>query len=158
MADKTAATVRQIKERFPQATAEFIVKAMEEEMAMEDVDAKMMEELTAQVEELKAENEKLHAQLDEYSAKSQEEEEPTAEGDDEPEAEEEEEKKPAAKRSGNQPVAQRSGTGTFSTYKAQWDSKVEACIAKGMSRPKAIQRVNRDNPGLRENYLNEVRG
>lgn len=172
MADKNVATVKAIRKRYPKASAEFIVKAMDEEMAMEDVDAAINAELqetvaklTAEMDEMKAENEELKAKakaMEDEEPSAMDDEEPSAMDDDEPEAmdddDEPEARRPAAKaRPGTRPVARRrSGGVNTQSARAEWQAAIEKYEAKGMARPKAVQAANKANPGLRERMMKEA--
>ena len=145
-----AVNVKTIKAKFPMASSDFIVKAMEEEMTEEQVAEELLKELAEKNGELSA---RLAAMEDEL-AKA------TAEGDEEePEAMEEEEEKPVkASRKGAAPVARVASEPTSLSARARWKQAVDGYVAKGLSKQKAAQRANRDNPGLREEMLEELNG
>lgn len=144
-----AMTVNQIKAKFPKASSDFIVRAMEEEMTEEQVMQELLEEITSENEELKA---KLAAMEEEQTvAKAMEEEEVTAEDD--------EEEQPVAKvkaKSGAKPVARVSGQPQGKPAKVQWDEAIRSYTAQGLRRDEAARRANKANPGLRERMLAEV--
>jgi hypothetical protein len=48
---------------------------------------------------------------------------------------------------------QRAG---IQTATALWNSAVQANLDSGMSRPKAVQTANRENPGLRYRFVQEA--
>jgi len=80
---------------------------------------------------------------------------------DEPEAmegEDEEEKveaKVTAKSRGVKPVAKAKTSGP--TASVRWGGAVDACLAKcNGSKVKAVAMANRQNPGLRQAYLDEI--
>lgn len=159
---KVVANVKQLKAKFPKAKSDFIVKAMEEEMTIEEATEEMLASLQAENEELSA---RLSAMEEELSAKAKAEEEETveakAEGDDEPEAMEDEEETAKAKvaaRSGAKPVARVSGGPKARPAKAQWSEAVDKYTAKGLDKATAVRRANKENPGLRERMLAEVNG
>lgn len=151
MADKPKPTVKQLKAKFPKASSEFIVKALEEEMTEEQAMEEMVKSLQAENEELKAQAEADKEELAAARAKAEGDEvEPEAEGDDE------EEVKPApAARSGNKPVARVSGGAPAKPAKAMWADAVDSFVAKGLNRPEACKRANKANPGLRQRMLDE---
>jgi ATP-dependent protease ClpP protease subunit len=142
-----AATVKQIKAAFPKAKNEFIVKAMEMEMPMEQVATAMTQETMAENDTLMARVQALETELAAMKAKAMEvetevvEEVPVAVA-------------PVAKAKGVAPVAKSSGSKTFSA-KAKWDESVAAFEAKGNPRAKALSLANKANPGLREAMLAE---
>lgn len=74
------------------------------------------------------------------------------EGEEMPEEEEEPE---ATAKTGTKPVANAGSTST-PTARQEWKTKIDAEIASGVARPKAVSNVNRRNPGLRQRYLAEV--
>lgn len=154
---KIVATVKQLKAAFPKAKSDFIVKAMEEEMTMEEATAEMLEELQAENEMLTA---KLKAMEEEQTAKAMEEEEVAkAMDDEEPEAVEEEEttaKAKVAAKSGAKPVARVAGAPKARPAKELWSEAVGKFTAKGLDKPTAVRRANKENPGLRERMLAEI--
>lgn len=145
-----AATVKNIKAKFPMASSDFIVRAMEEEMTEEQVAEELLKELAEQNEELTA----RLAAMEEEIAKAK------AESEEEPEAMEEEEEKVEAKaaRKGGIPVARVAADAGTKSARARWQEAVNGYVAKGLSKQKAAQRANRDNPGLREEMLDELNG
>lgn len=143
--EKVAATAKGIKAKFGKAVSDkLIVKAMEEEMTMEDVAELLMEELKMENEELKMqlaatqeEMAKMKAEYDEEKMKSQEPKE-----------------EPAMKaRVGVRPVA--SSVAPIVNAKARWNDAIAVYTAKGMDKASAVRRVNRENPGLREQMLRD---
>lgn len=167
MADaKAPLTVKQIKAKFPHANTDFIVKAMEEEMTLEEATSEMIEALRAENEELKA---RLTAMEEEYDAKAKameddkpaatEDEEPEAMEEEEPEAAEDEEEKPVAKakaKSGVRPVAKVGSGPRVTSARSQWSDLVAKYKGQGLDNVRALQRANRENPALRERMLEEV--
>lgn len=144
-----AMTVKQIKAKYPKASSDFIVKAMEEEMTEDQVAEQLVEELTAENEELKA---KVSAMEEEQVAKAESDEEEVV-------AEEEEEEQPAAKvaaKSGAKPVAHVAGGRQTKSAKSMWQDAVSKATAEGLARPQAVAKANRDNPGLRQRMLDEI--
>lgn len=144
-----AVTVKQIKAKYPKASSDFIVKAMEEEMTAEQVTEELVEQLTAENEELKA---KVSAMEEELTAKAEDDEEVVAK------AEDEEEEQPAAKataKSGAKPVARVAGGPQAKSASVQWSEAVEKFTA-GSTKVDALKKANQANPGLRERYLEEL--
>lgn len=138
---KVPATIAQIKKLYPKASADFLVRAMEEEMSMEEVGAAMLKALQAENEELKA---KVSAMEEEKMARAQEEEEET----------EEPEEEMAKAKSGVKPVA--TGTQPTQSATARWKQAVRKYVEQGHANAKAVQLANKANPGLRAQYLAEV--
>ncbi len=145
-----AATVTEIKRKFPKAKAEFIVKCMEKEMPMEEVAVAVVDETTAENETLMARIMALETEIAEMKAVSPTAPVPTMQ----PEVETEMEYA-RAKATGVKPVAKASGSSTPSA-KARWNSLVSAKLQAGTPKAKAALQVNRENPGLREQMLAEV--
>ena len=144
-----AATVRQIKAAFPKAKNEFIVKAMEQEMPMEQVATAMTQETMAENDTLMARVTALETELAAMKAKAMEVE---------TEVVEETPVAPVAKaKSGVAPVAKSKSAGTVSAH-AKWQSLIQAKVSTGTPKAKAVVFVNKENPGLREQMLAEVNG
>jgi ATP-dependent protease ClpP protease subunit len=145
-----AATVQDIKRKFPKAKADFIVKCMEKEMPLEEVAVAAMEETMAENETLAMKVQAMETELAALKAKALEiEVEPK---------EEEVMPAPAAKaKSGVAPVAKAKAVGGVSA-KARWNDLIQAKVASGYDRSKATASVNKENPGLREQMLAEVNG
>ena len=140
-----AATVTEIKRKFPKAKAEFIVKCMEQSMPMEEVASAVVDETMAENETLAM---KVQAMEDEQKAlKAQ------AAVASMPE---EQEVAPVARaKSGVAPVA-KAKTGGLLSAKAKWKDAINSYVSKGLARDKAILSVEKDHPGLREQMLEEV--
>jgi ATP-dependent protease ClpP protease subunit len=144
-----AATVKQIKAAFPKAKNEFIVKAMEQEMPMEQVASSFANEAMTENETLSAKVMAMETELAALKAKALE---------IEVEPKEEEVMPPAAKaKSGVTPVAKAKTAGSVSA-KAKWQSLIQAKVSTGVPQSKAVAFVNKENPGLREQMLAEVNG
>lgn len=154
------ATVKEIKKRYPQARDAFIVKCMDEEMTMDEVDAEMSDDLAAENEQLKARIAELEAQLadlmpDEEPVVAEEdmpvEEEPTARVHRTPVA------KPRAKQQpaplGGRAVARVAGNSIKVPVRQRWDELVGSFKAKGMDTMAAIRAANKANPALRQELL-----
>jgi len=143
--EKVAATAKGIKAKFGKTVSDkLIVKAMEEEMAMEDVAELLMEEL-------KMENEQLKMQL---AATQEEMAKMKAEYDEEKMKSQEVKEEPAMKaRVGVKPIA--SSVAPIVNAKVRWNDAIAAYTAKGMDKASAVRRVNRENPGLREQMLRD---
>lgn len=142
-----AATLKEIKAAFPKASNDFVVKCLEKSLPMASVATAAVEELMAENEELKA---KISAMEEEHASKAA-----ASEGGMEEEEEEEEEvAAPEARAKGVKPIAKAKAAGP--SAKERWLSHVHAHIERGMSRAHAIDRVEREHPGLREQYVIEV--
>lgn len=147
-----AATVKAIKQKYPMASSDFIVKAMEEEMTEEQVAEELIKELTAQNKELMGKLAAMEEYMDKAKAESMEEEEKEEEV-----AEEEEKVETKAAKRGSAPVARvPSASAPKKTAQARWREAIDGYVAKGMSRQRAAQYVNRDYPELREQLIEEA--
>jgi len=145
-----AATVKQIKAAFPKAKSDFIVRAMEQEMPMEQVAATFATEAMSENEMLIARISALETEMAAYKAALP----GTPEEVIQPAAAMEEEVKAVA-RSGVKPVA-KARSASVATAKSKWDSAISDCVSKGIPRAKALSVVNRNNPGLREQMNSEA--
>jgi peptidoglycan hydrolase CwlO-like protein len=111
-----------------------------------------------------AENEDLRAQLkameDEMAkAKAMEpsEEEEEVEAKAKAEYDEEEVEAKAKARGGVRPVAKSKTSGP--SARSRWNAAVDSCLAKcNGDKAKAVAMANRNNPGLRQAFLEEVNG
>jgi hypothetical protein len=141
-----AATVTEIKRKFPKAKSDFIIKCMEKEMPMEDVAAAAMDETMAENETLAMKVQAMETELAALKAKALEiEVEPK-----------EEEVMPVAKaKSGVTPVA-KAKAGSGPSAKAKWSDAVQAKVSAGIARGNAIISVEKEFPGLRQQMLEEV--
>jgi ATP-dependent protease ClpP protease subunit len=153
-----AATIEEIEAAFPKAKAEFVVACIKQKLPMASV-------ATVAVKEMMAENEALVAKIaamEEDMAKakaamepSKEEEEVEAKAKAEYDEEDKEEEAKAKARSGVRPVAKSKTSGP--SARIRWDSAVESCLPKcNGNKVKAVAMANRNNPGLRQAYLDEV--
>lgn len=140
-----AATLAEIKAVYPKASAEFLVKCIEKQLPVASV---MSEALAAMEEELT----KCKAQIAAMEAKAME---ISVEPEEETPAESEAK---AKAKSGVKPVAKATGGTAKPAASVQWKTAIEAKVAQGLARPKAVLAVNRENPGLREQMLAEVNG
>lgn len=62
-----------------------------------------------------------------------------------------------AKPKGQRPIFSSSGPGfDYGSARAAWDAAVEAEMAKGLSRPQAVQRIALEQPELREAMVAEA--
>lgn len=148
---KTPATVKELKAAFPKASAEFLVKAAEEEMTLEEASKAHFRAMEKENENMKAELEMFKKKDEEAKAKAMEEEEE--------ETKKEEEAKAAAEakaKRGGQPIAHATGgAGGGLSATARWNDEVNKAIAGGLPKAKALSRVNRQFPELRAAYLAE---
>jgi len=160
-----AATIKEIREAFPKAKADFVLKCLEKEMPMTSVAAAAAEELMVENERLMAEIEELRAKLAEAMEGGEEmEAEPVAEsGEDKPSMsdyeDDDEEMMPrmrGGKRPGSAPVTNVGGNGPRMSAKAAWDKAVEDAYAVTNDRPRAVIMANKKNPGLRQQMLQEI--
>jgi ATP-dependent protease ClpP protease subunit len=141
-----AATVSEIKRKFPKAKSDFIVKCMDKEMAMEDVATAAMEETMMENETLSAKVAAMEQELMALKAKAME-----------VEIEPEEEKPMVARaaQAGVTPVAKAHSSAGVSA-KAKWNSEISALVSRGMSKAQAALSVNKSHPNLRQQMLAEV--
>jgi ATP-dependent protease ClpP protease subunit len=140
-----AATVTEIKRKFPKAKAEFIVKCMEQSMPMEEVASAVVDETMAENETLAMKVQAMEDELKALKAQAAVASMP-----------EEEEVAPVAKaKSGVAPVAKAKLAGGVSA-KARWSDLIQAKVASGYAKSRAVIAVNKENPGLREQMLTEV--
>ena len=149
-----AATIEEIEAKFPNMPAERVLACIKKKLPMASV---MTEALGAMEEEMNA----LRAKVAEYEQKlAMMEEKPAEAMEDEEESVEAkamEEEKPEMKakaKAGVKPVAKASGSRPSAT--AQWTERIDAKLALGMSKVNAAKAVNKENPGLREQMLDEV--
>ena len=147
-----AATVQEIKRKFPKSKSDFIIKCMEKEMAMEDVATAAMEETMMENETLSAKVQAMEEELKALKANAMEVE---VEEDDDVEQVAKAKAKAKAKATGVQPVAR--ATTSDVTAQAKWKSEVASRIKAGMSRERAIVAVERECPGLRQRMLEEAK-
>jgi len=142
-----AATVTEIKRKFPKAKADFIVKCMEKEMAMEDVAVAVVDETMAENETLAMKVQAMEEELKALKAKASE----------YVEAEEEKEVPMMAKAKGVKPVAKlNTGAAGGISAKAKWKDAIRAVVDKGVPRAQAVFVVDSEYPGLRDQMLAEV--
>jgi len=148
-----AATIKEIKAAYPKAKAEFIVRCMENEMPMPKVAEAAYAEVMIDNQSLADRIAALESQL--ASMAMPDAMEPLMAADPvvpmaaEPVV-------PVAKaKSGVAPVAKSKAAGTVSA-RAKWQSAIQAKVAIGNLRTKAVQMVNKENPGLREQMLEEA--
>jgi hypothetical protein len=146
-AQPVAATLEEIEAAYPKAKPDFVLACLKKRMPMASV-------ATAAVEEMMRENAELKAQIaamqeEMGKAKSVE------HGDMETEEKEEVQEMAQAKAKGVKPVAKTKTSGP--TAGVRWDGAVEACVPKcNGNKMKAVAMANKQNPGLRQAYLDEV--
>jgi ATP-dependent protease ClpP protease subunit len=141
-----AATVTEIKRKFPKAKSDFIVKCMEKEMPMEDVAAAAMEETMAENETLAMKVQAMENELAEMKAKYMVEM---------PEEEEMVMPMQAKAKSGVTPIAKAKSGGGISA-KAKWTELIDAKVKSGLTKARAAVLVNRENPGLQSQLVAEA--
>jgi ATP-dependent protease ClpP protease subunit len=152
-----AATLQEIRQAFPQAKSDFVIKCLERSLPMASVASAAVEEMMAENASLRAE---VQAMKDEMAkAKAMEHPEDPAAMDEEEVVEEMVEAKagPAARSRGVKPVAKAKTSGP--TAGVRWGLAIEACLPKCQgNKVKAVAMANKQNPGLRAAYLAEVNG
>ena len=146
-----AATVKQIKAAFPKAKSDFIVRAMEQEMPMEQVAATFATEAMSENEMLVARMSAMETEIAALKAASPSAPLPTQQ----PEATYEPEARAVAK-SGVKPVAKAASSTPTVSAKVRWNQLVQAKIAQGMDRAKACRIANKENPEVREQLVAEA--
>lgn len=151
MTDKpAAATIKEIRAIYTDATDAFVIKAIETEMTAEDVQSAMITDLqdkiSAQVEEIATLKAQIQEELDE-KAKAQEEAEVKAK----------EEAEAKATAEGSDPI-EGVADPVKASAKERWTAAVAQVIetSPGITRSNAVAKANRLNPGLRNEYLSEV--
>ena len=159
-----AATIQEIKSAFPKAKAEFVLTCVEKSLPMASVAAAAAEEMMKENEELKAKlkayeeadaKAKAEAEEEEAKAKAEEEEAKAKAEEEDTEAKAEEELDAKSKsKTGVKPVAK--ATSSTKSAHAQWTSAVDAKVATGIPRASAIMAVEKERPGLRQQWLDEV--
>lgn len=150
-----AATIQEIKRAYPKAKADFIIKCMEQSMPMPQVAEAAYAEVMIDNQSLSDRITALEATIAELQAT---------------EATEATEVPPVAAVPPTQPVAQvpvakaKSGVAPMAQSKSKpvasakktWSDLIQAKVTTGMPRAKAVVAVNKENPGLREQMLDEV--
>lgn len=144
-----AATISQIKAAFPKAKADFIVRCMEKEMPMEEVQHAAMTEMEKENETLSAKVAAMEQELQALKAKATVKAEMAPEDEPEPVA-----SRPVA-QSGVKPVAVAKAAPTKS-FQEQWNEAVDSYVAKGMPRAQAALKANQTHGKIREAMLAEV--
>ena len=176
-------TIAAIRVRCRGASDKFILRQLELGTSLDDITAVHNEDQATEIEELKQalaiaearlaeleETEEVEEETEEKveepaaqeeteEKKEEEEAAPAATYEEEvAEEEEEEEEEPAAVAKGSlRPVATSIRKKSRSaSYKAKWNQAIVDCMDRaGVPREKAIKMVNRDNPGLRQQVINE---
>lgn len=147
--EKVAATAKAIKAKYGKmASAEFIVKALEEEMSMDDVGESLLQELMTQMSGLETECSALKARcaaMEEQMAQMQPMQQPSMPS---------EEEKPAMKARGVAAI-RSAPVPTIQNATQSWKEKIEKYVSQGLDQVAAVRRVNRENPGLRASMLSE---
>lgn len=151
-----AASLSEIKAALPKAKAEFILNCIERSLPMASVLSEaflaMDEELTATKAKLAEYESKAAAMEEETAAKATEDEEMAK-----AKAMEEEEEEVVAKakaKSGVKPVAKAKSANKLNA-KATWESAFSTKIASGILRAQAIKMIDKEQPGLRQQMIEE---
>jgi hypothetical protein len=156
--EDVAATIEEIEAKFPKMPADRVLACLKKKLPIASV---MTEALGAMEEEMNG----LRAKLAEYEQKMvametkpeamEEMEEEPAEAKAKAMDEEPEMKAKAKAKAGVRPVAKATGSARPSAL-VRWNQQIEAKVAKGLPKAKAASMVNKENPGLREQMLEEV--
>lgn len=140
--EPVAATVKEIKAAFSKMGEKFILECLEKELPLAVVAEEAAETLMTENEDLKARLEALTSEL--ASVKEA------------VEAQAAEEVEAVASAKGSQPVAVGNAGPGAAPARVRWSQAVQACVAEGMPKPKAVQAACKRHPGLREEMLSEV--
>ena len=128
-------TSRELKKALPGASSDFILGQLEAEASIEEAIGAYLAVVAKENEELKAETASLTEKLA---------------------ALEKDAGKPAAKSAGNQPLADLDAAGnTAVSLEAaeEFAAKVDECLAKKMTRQKAVSTVARKHPDLHAAFV-----
>lgn len=128
--EPVAATLPELKLAFPNASPEFLVSQLETGATLEKATAAYIAHQQSELDQAKADVEQARKEA--------------------------EEAKEAANMPGNQDDDSQSGeTTVYENAAEKWKDLIDQKVAKGMSRHQAAVRVDLENPGLREQRLNE---
>jgi len=137
-----AASIADIERILPKAESTFVLDCVKKNMTLAEVSEAALTDLTQTNETLATELEAAKAE----NAELQEAAKKAAEATPAPQA-----------KTGQLPIATSgSGSPVALTKTAEWKKAVNDAVSSGMSRANAVARVNRDQPGLREEMLAEV--
>ncbi len=152
-----AATIKEIKAAYPKAKAEFIVKCMEQAMPMPQVAEAAYAEVMIDNQSLADRIATLEAKLAAMEA---------TEATEPPVAEMPIAASPSAPMPTQQPDVPKAKSGvaplakskTVATPSArqEWSTKIQAKVQSGLPKAKAVSMVDRENPGLRQQMLDEA--
>jgi len=171
-------TIAAIRVRCRGASDKFILRQLELGTTLDDITAVHNEDQATTIEDLKQalaivearlaeleeeETEEETEETEEPSAQEETEEETeetveeeTVESEEEEEEEEEEELTAQAKGSLRPVATSVRKKSRSASYRAKWHQAIDDCMNKtGVPRHRAIKMVNRDNPGLRQQVVNE---
>jgi ATP-dependent protease ClpP protease subunit len=149
---RVAASLKQIKAAFPKAKADFVIRCMEKEMTIEEVNASAMDEVQAENESLYAKVKAMEEELAAMkAAKAMEEPKPDAMDDDE---EEVVGKAPSAAVA---PVAKARRAPAISA-RVRWNEVIENYEKSGLSRLQSAQKACREHRDLHNELLAEANG
>ena len=155
MTKPTAATPAELRKAFPNASVETLFAMAEEGQTMEEAEKSYAKAMEEENQQLKAQ---LKAMEEEKEASAKAEEEENAKAEEEKMKAMEEEKAKATAKSGTKPVATFTPSPTATSPIAQWDQLIAANVEKGMSRTRAVQMANKQNPGLRAQVVQAANG
>jgi ATP-dependent Clp endopeptidase proteolytic subunit ClpP len=150
--EKVPATLKSITARYGKRISDKLkIRALEEELPLEEVGDLLLEEQESEVEMLKAE---LAEKTSAMAAMQEEMAKMKAELEEKAKASETMVEEPKMKaRVGVRPVA--SAPVKAINASAVWNEAVAKLTSNGMPKADAVRRVNRENPGLREQMLQE---
>ncbi|KAA5543582.1 hypothetical protein FYK55_10225 [Roseiconus nitratireducens] len=137
------ANIQWIRRTFPRMKDDRVVRCIEKEMTEEEVGEQAYKDAKVENEWLKGRIAELQTELAAMK-----------ETDDAQETEQ-----ARARARGNRPLAM-GGYGphslaSLSSAAATWRAEINRLVREGLTRPKAVQAVNRANPGLRERMIEE---
>jgi len=136
--ERKAATVNEIKAGCPGATDSFIVAQLGRGATLAESQGDWLKQLAE-------DNAELQAKLTEATAKA-----------DSLEAASKATPPVANVAPGVAPVAASASDAAYDNPKAKWDEEIGAKVKAGIPRQRAVQMVNRENPGLREAMLSQL--
>lgn len=161
MSDSTpvAATLPEIEAAFPKLKPSTILACLRKSLPMASVASaaveEMMNENAALRAQVKAMEEEMVTAKAEFPAEEDPEKDPAAATIVETDTEEEEPMTAKAKASGVRPIAKAKTSGPSASVR--WNSAIDSCLAKcSGNKMKAVAMANKNNPGLREAFLQEV--
>lgn len=154
------ATFTELKKAFPKAKADFIVRCQERSLDLdaarneyEEDMAKALEQTQEELAAARAELEEMKEAAAKAKAKAEEEEAAAAKAK---AMEEEEQAAAKAKARGVKPAASTATAKGGQSATARWHAAIEAKVAAGLPKAKAVRAVMLEDPDLQQDYLAEA--